>query len=294
MLSAMTHANVIAMASKRVSGVRVPLVVSERSTISAEAQRAASLSAKAVFLLARCLYKRADQVLAVSHDAASDLEEFASLKKGSVRAIYNPFDLKAIERLSSDALPHPWFVSSQPPVIIAAGRLSAQKDFSTLIRAFEKVRRTTKARLLILGEGDMRVELAALADRLGLQEDDIQMPGFVANPFAYVSRAAVFVLSSKWEGLPGVLIEAMACGTPVVSADCRSGPREILEDGKWGRLVPVGDVSGFATAIVEVLSTPKVDLPLVRRRADVFGMDSSVDAYLSVLQLPSHAEAISL
>src|SRR5262249_43075680 len=146
---------------------------------------------------------------------------------------------------------HPWFRPSAPPVVLGAGRLHAQKDFPTLLRAFAQVRAKREARLMILGEAkcaEYRTELMALAAQLGIA-DDVMLPGFVANPFAYMARAAVFVLSSAWEGLPTVLIEALASGCPVVSTACPSGPREILENGKYGPLVPVGDDTALANAI---------------------------------------------
>ena len=142
------------------------------------------------------------------------------------------------------------------PVILGAGRLTAQKDFGTLIRAFARVRREIDARLVILGEGEDRQALETLIHDQGLR-DRVDMPGHVENPFKYMARATVFALSSRWEGPGHVLIEALALGTPVVSTDCPSGPREILFDGRAGLLAPVGDSDAIASAILEVLRQPE-------------------------------------
>jgi glycosyltransferase involved in cell wall biosynthesis len=149
-----------------------------------------------------------------------------------------------------------------------------------LIRAFAQLRVQREVRLMILGEGNLRAELEALVRELKL-EDDVALPGFVDNPFAYMRRAALFVLSSRWEGFPNVLAEAMACGTPIVSTDCPSGPAEILEDGCWGRLVPLGDVNALACAMGDTLDEPSH--PDVVTRASAFGIDQAVTGYLRVL-----------
>ncbi len=143
-----------------------------------------------------------------------------------------------------------------------------------------------------MGEGKLKVSLEKLINELGLTNDDVQICGFTANPYSYMSRCSAFILSSRWEGLPGVLIEAMACGAPVISTDCLSGPREILEDGRWGKLVPVGDEDALAAEIDIVLSTPLDRLPDVKLRAAEFDLDRGVKAYLRALSLPSMWEKI--
>jgi len=165
------------------------------------------------------------------------------------------------------------------------GRLTEQKDFSTLLQAFAQVRAQRQARLLLLGEGEMRDELTALGLALGIAKD-LSLHGFTNNPFAYMARAAVFVLSSAYEGLPGVLIQALACGCPVVSTDCPSGPSEILENGQYGRLVPVGDPAAMAQAILSTLEAPP-DRGLLQKQASLFSVDRAVEQYLEVLFTPS-------
>lgn len=283
MLSAMSHANVVALLARRLAGVALRLVVSERSTISVEQGLARGMAAHLNYWLVPLLYPGADGVCTVSQAASKDLAIFARLPMQRVQTIYNPFDLSCIGQRAVEPLDSPWFASGQPPVLLAIGRLTEQKDFSTLILAFSQLRKQCAARLVILGEGEQRPVLEALLVEMGLGADVVQLPGFVANPFAWLARCSLFVLSSRWEGLPGVLVEAMACGTPVVSTNCLSGPDEILEGGRWGRLVPVGDVSALAQAMVSTLAMPRDELPDVRQRAADFEKNRSVDAYLDIL-----------
>ena len=166
-------------------------------------------------------------------------------------------------------------------MVLAAGRLATEKDYPTLLRAFAEVARSRPARLVILGQGPERESLLELATWLGI-EDRFDLPGFDVNPFRYMARASVFVLSSRYEGFPNVLAQAMACGTPVVSTDCRSGPSEMLEDGRWGRLVPVGDWRAMARAIEGTLDDPMAAEAL-RGRASVYSVEASVERYLEVV-----------
>lgn len=286
MISAMNYVNVAAFAACRLARVSTRLLVSEHNTITEESARSRSVFGRIVYSLVPRVYRRADVVVAVSQAAARDLERFAGLLHGAVRVIYNPFDFTRISDMAKLAPEHPWLVPGQPPVILAIGRLTEAKDFSTLIRAFSLMRAKHGARLLILGEGEMRGALQGVVDECGLTSDEVQMPGFVSNPFAYLSRSAAFVLSSRWEGFGNVLVEALACGAPVISTDCPSGPREILEDGLWGQLVPAGDVQALAQAMDFVLSSPKEQLPDARGRAKEFDQERAVDAYLDALGLP--------
>lgn len=286
MLAAMTHTNIVAILACMVGRVSTRLVVSERSTISARVERSRDIVARFIYYLVPKLYSRADGIVAVSQASLEDLIRFTGLPAKTIEFIYNPFEIGRIEVRAHETLDHPWFESGQPPVILAVGRFNEAKDYPNLIHAFAKVRRNLSVRLLLLGEGELRGMLESLLLEYGLTNDDVQMPGFVTNPFAYLSRCSVFVLSSRYEGLPGALIEAMACGAPVVSTDCPSGPREILEGGCWGKLVPVGDVEALAQAIDAVLTMPRYLLPNVRERAADFDKDKAVDAYLKVLGLP--------
>ena len=235
--------------------------------------------------LVRRLLSKADTIVAVSQGVAADLSTMTE-PGSNIVTIYNPFDADEIQALGGQPLDHPWFAPGQPPVILAAGRLEQEKDFPTLIRAFQRVRRKSDARLMILGEGSERAGLESLVDDLGVR-GVVEMPGFVDNPYVYMSRSAVFVLSSIAEGLPTILIEALALGTPVVSTDCSGGSSEILERGVFGRLLPVGDADALAAAILETMAEDgRADE--LRARARDFSVDASVDRYLEVMGLNNH------
>ncbi|MCZ6872143.1 MAG: glycosyltransferase, partial [bacterium] len=177
-------------------------------------------------------------------------------------------------------LVHPWFEPGCPPVLLAVGRLAKQKDFGTLLRAFARLRRSQPARLLILGEGPERPALETLVRELGL-EQDVRLPGFVDNPYAYMARASAFVLSSLWEGLPTVLVEALFCGAPVVATDCPSGPREILRGGELGGLVPMRDPVALADSMQMALAG-KIPRP-TRESWQSYTVETVVDRYIAIL-----------
>jgi glycosyltransferase involved in cell wall biosynthesis len=280
MLSAMFHANIVALWSARLSRFGGQVVVSIRSTLSTSTKRSKSFKTKLLSPLTRLFYPGADSIIAVSRGAAFDLVKRCKISKDKVKVIYNPVvDIKLYEMAQSPIV-HPWFIKQSIPVILGVGRLTKAKNFNLLIKAFSLVLVKRNVRLVILGDGEERSSLERLIMELGLKEY-VALLGFVDNPFQYMSRSRVFVLSSAWEGLPGVLIQAMACGAPVVSTDCPSGPREILENGKWGRLVPVADVKAMAEAIIATLDQQKY--PDVRIRASDFGVEQAVEQYLQVL-----------
>lgn len=240
--------------------------------------------------LARHAYAEADALVAVSDGIADDMAAFADLPRERVLTVHNPVTGPHLEARAAAPLDHPWLQPGAPPVILGVGMLKPQKDFATLIRAFARVRAERPARLVILGDvrGDAKdqahkAELLALPAELGIAEH-VLFPGFVENPQAWMARAGCFVLSSRWEGLGNVLIEALACGCPVVSTDCPSGPREILAGGRYGRLVPVADSAAMAEAIATTLDHPPPP-ELQRGRAELFSVGRSVDRYLELLRL---------
>lgn len=250
--SALDYVNVIAVVARALSRVDVPLVVSERNTLSAAVTNSPSRRTRWMPRFIRWTYPHATTVAAVSPGVAEDLVELCGLAPESVVVLNNPVVTPEVARMRTEPVTHPWLRDGGPPTVLAAGRLTAQKDFPTLLAAFAAVRRSRPARLVILGDGPLREELEELVARLGLS-DDVSLPGFCANPYPAMSAADVFVLSSRWEGSPGALIEAMYCGAPVVATDCPSGPRQILDGGRHGRLVPVGDAAAMADAIVDAL-----------------------------------------
>jgi glycosyltransferase involved in cell wall biosynthesis len=226
-------------------------------------------------------YRFADGIVAVSNGVADDLTEKARIDRDTITTIYNPVVDDTLGEMAAHTPTHPWFGAGQPPVILGVGRLTPQKDFQTLLRAFARLRGEREIRLLILGEGRQRTELTALARELGVT-DDFDMPGFVDNPYQYMARASVFALTSLYEGLPGVLIQALACGCPVVSTDCPGGSAEILENGKYGRLVPVQDASELANAIRSTLDAPP-DPNELKVRASTFSTVNATRHYLEFI-----------
>lgn len=231
----------------------------------------------------RKYYYLVDDVIAVNRRVAIDTAGITRLPDEKIHVIPNPtipMDLAAREQVPVD---HRWLSPKTVPVIMGMGRLARPKDFFTLIRSFAKVKEKTDCRLIILGEGKMRVALETLVDRLGLSEV-IDMPGHVDNPFAYLARADLFVLTSIWEGSPNVLIEAMAVGTPVISTDCAYGPSEILDNGRYGPLVPVGDFDGLAKRICEVLKNPLPET-ILRAAVSKFKTEKIIPLYLKTLRV---------
>lgn len=281
LLSVRNYANIAALLAWRLKSGRPRLVISAHNHLTVAATHARKAYRRKFPQLARSLYPEADRIVAVSNGVAEDLVQSIGLPRSRITTIYNPVFHPELLAQARDTPTHEWFVPGAPPVVLGIGKLKPQKDFACLVRAFARVLATRPARLLILGEGPQREALVSLAHELGVA-DAVSLPGFVANPFAYLGRAAVFVLSSAWEGLSNVIIEALACGCPVVSTDCPSGPAEILDGGTYGRLVPVGDDAALARAIVATLDQPLAPERL-RDRARLFSVDHAVECYLDVL-----------
>ena len=284
LLSAASHVNLVALWSRRLAGIPVRLVLRASNDplgypeLWPRAQRVIRLFLR---WMAGRVYPWADAIIAVSQGVADDIARLANIPRERITTIYNPVTTPELVAKAREPVSHPWLAPGSPPLVLGVGKLKLQKDFETLIRAFARVRQTREARLVILGEGGQRGALEALVRELAL-ERDVALPGYVDNPWAWMARAAVFVLSSAWEGLPGVLIEAMACGCPVVSTNCASGPSEILEAGAYGPLVPVRDPCLLADAIAQSLASAP-DPERLRARAASFSVGPAVDAYLDVL-----------
>lgn len=280
MLSALDYSNLTALWARRAAGVPLRLVLSERNTLSLRAARGPR-RLRGLPRRVRRFYPEADALAAVSDGVAEDLARILGIPRRQIRTTYNPVVGPELARQAQAPLEHPWFAPGQPPVVLGAGKLRRQKGFATLIDAFARLRRRRPARLMILGEGPRRRALEARVRALGIGAD-VALPGFQPNPFAFMARSAVFALSSEWEGLPAVLIQALACGCPVVATDCPSGPAEILDKGAWGALVPVGDAPRLAEALDAALEDPPPRQALVQR-ARLFDVDSSADRYLELL-----------
>ena len=280
MLTSLNHVNIVGIWARRLAGVDTRLVVNEQNTLSFEASHSSRRRHRMVPRLIKRFYPWADEVVAVSRGAADDLTRSAGLAPERIKVVHNPIVTPELKEMAAAPLDHPWFQPGHPPVVLAVGRLSPQKDLGTLIRAISRVQEPGPVRLLILGEGPERDTLEALVAELGLG-GAVGFAGWVPNPYPYMVRADAFVLSSRWEGLPSVLIEALFCGVRVIATDCPSGPLEILDGGKHGVLVPVGDVDALARAIGSALAG-KVPRPTAASWQP-YEQETVVARYLGVL-----------
>ncbi len=281
MLSTLAFEPLVALWAHRIAGGPTRQVLSVQNTMSQEIGHAPNRHLRLLPELIRDWYPEADAIACVSDGVADDLARLAGLPRRELVTIHNPVDLERVAALASEPVDHPWFQPGQPPIVTTMGRLTLQKDQATLLRAFARARRSQPARLWIMGEGNQHEALERLARELGIQED-VELTGFVGNPWKYTARADAFVLSSLWEGFPLVLLEALACGTPVVSTACPSGPSEVLGDDLYGRLVPVGDERAMSEAILKTLSI-EPDRELLKKRALEFSIDRVADRYLAAL-----------
>ena len=244
-----------AVLARRLSGVPFKLVMRPGTTVSERLAQRNMFKRWRAYRLIRGAYGAAAAVVGNSEGVVRDIAAIARLPAERTHLIRNPVVTPALRQHAAEALDHPWFAPGQPPVVIAVGGLRTQKGFDTLLSAFARVRAGRPCRLMILGEGRLRRELSEQAAWLGVAED-FALPGFDANPYRYLARAGLFVLSSRWEGSPNALTEALAIGVPVVATDCPSGPREILRGGGVAPLVPVDDVDALAAAMATTLDHP--------------------------------------
>jgi glycosyltransferase involved in cell wall biosynthesis len=282
LIASQQHAIVAALLARRLAAVRVPVAVIQHNTLSELCRHSRRWAVRRLLpLTTRVIFPWADQVCAVSKGVAADLAKITDVQLRDIQILHNPTVTPELLERAEEASGHPWLDAKDRPVILGVGNLIPIKDFGTLIRAFARVRRLQPARLVILGEGEERPQLLELAQELGVAPD-VELPGFHQNPFAFMKRADVLAVSSQVEGMPNAIIEALACGCPVVSTDCPSGPAEILEDGAHGKLVPIGDDAALAEAIVDTLLTSP-DRDQLRRRAADFSAERAVDRYLQLL-----------
>jgi glycosyltransferase involved in cell wall biosynthesis len=281
-MSAKTRDDMIALEAKRATRCGTRFFLRPGTTLS-ERLRARGANPVKRFITYRRLRKlflQADGIIAVSEGVADDISRITALPRTKIHVIRNPNITPEMYELADQTPDHPWAQKGAPPLIVGMGGLRRQKDFSSLIRAFSIVRKQRSCRLLILGQGRQRGKLLQLARSLGVREV-VDLPGFSHNPYAILARSALFVLSSLWEGSPNVLTEALALGVPVVSTDCPSGPKEITQNGKYGPLVPVGDVEAMASAMIEMLDHPPEPAFLKAATAD-YTLEKSTRHYLRV------------
>lgn len=279
LISAKDHANIAAIWAKQLAQVSTQVLISVHVPPSKTSLDGSS--GKFMPHIVQRVYPKADQIVAVSHGVAGDMSRSLKIPLEKIKVIYNPVITSEVLHKAKESVNHPWFITRETPIILGVGRLTQQKDFTTLIKSFALVRKQQLCRLVILGDGEQKLQLESLIEQLGL-ENDVSLPGLTENPYAYMAQSDVFVVSSAWEGLGNVLIEALSLGTPVVSTDCLSGPREILQDGRLGSLVPVGEAKPLADAILNVLSQPKrVPTP---EDTELFMVDVAVNNYLAAVK----------
>jgi glycosyltransferase involved in cell wall biosynthesis len=283
MLSDKDRVNRTALIALALARVGTRAVVSTGTTVSIDLASRGPLDRWLQRRSMRHLYPRAYRVIVTSRGVADDMAAYTGLARDHIDVVPSPVITDAVLARAQAPLEHPWFQPGEPPVILGVGELCERKDFATLIRAFARVRAERTCRLVIFGKGNQHEQLLALGRELGIA-DDLDLPGFEANPYRYMAAASVFVLSSLWEGLGFVTIEALAVGTPVVCVDCPSGPREILADGRYGPLVPVGDAGAMAEAIAATLDSP---LPgdVLKQAAAPYAVEHATTAYLEAMGL---------
>uniref|UniRef100_E6QMH0 Putative glycosyl transferase family 1 n=1 Tax=mine drainage metagenome TaxID=410659 RepID=E6QMH0_9ZZZZ len=282
MLSAGHFSNEIAILARIFSHSKTRCVVTEHTNLGVELKTLGRMCPRrfAVPFLCTLLYRFADAMVAVSDGVRMDCERLFHLPPNRCITIRNPLDATGIRTRSMESLEHSWLSAGGPPVVLAIGRLELQKDFQMLLDAFALLRQRIDARLIVLGEGSQRASLLARVKQLKL-EPWVEFPGFVANPYPYLRLAKVFCVSSRWEGLSVSLLEALALGTPAVSTDCPSGPREVLCDGRWGILTPVGDSRAFAEGLLRAIEAGAPEMS--EDALQSYRVDSVTDRYLSLL-----------
>lgn len=281
-LSVGFHANVAAWAARRLSLRRMGLVVSEHNMLACALKELPAIERRIMGRLLPPAYRASDNIVAVSKGVKEHLEQLLGGGLPPVSVIYNPVNLADIRARSHLPAGHRWLDDVGPPTVVSVGRLVSQKDHATLVRAFSVVRARRQVRLILVGEGPERSTIEALIEELGIA-DDVDLPGFLPNPYTLIAQASMLVLSSRREGLGVVLIEALALGTPIVSTNCPSGPREILQDGRLGRLVPVGDPAAMAEAMEDVLEGRHPRPP--PDAADPYDREAICTTYLRLLGL---------
>ncbi|WP_169732514.1 glycosyltransferase [Derxia gummosa] len=279
LLSSMGHNNIIALWARALARSDAKVIISQHNALSRESVEMGNWQHRAMPGLYRRFGQWADGIIAVSEGVRIDMAEHTGIPLDRIDTIYNPVLDSAFHQRAAQPAHHPWLENPMLRVFVGAGRLVHQKDFPTLIRAFARVK-APEARLLILGDGPERRPLLQLIHDLGLKKR-VQLAGFKHNPLPYIAAGEALVMSSIYEGYGNVLIEAMGCGTAVISTDCPYGPDEILDGGRYGQLVPVGDVGALAAAMERQLESPWPTAAL-RRRAQQQHVDTVARRYLEL------------
>ncbi len=285
MLCDKDRVNRTALLARWLSGQSTRLALRSGTTISVDLSHRGSFQRWLQRTSIGKLYKYADNVIVTSRGVADDMASYTGLPRDRISVVASPVVPDALLTQQFSPPDHPWFAPGEPPVILGVGELSYRKGFDVLLNAFARLRQKQICRLMILGEGSRRDPLLVMARELGVS-DDFALPGYVDDPYAFIAGAAMFAMTSRWEGMPFVLIEALAVGTPVVATDCPNGPAEVLDNGRFGRLVPVDDAEELHLAIADTLNAPRGLAP-PRQVIQPYTISASTDAYLRALGLPS-------
>lgn len=285
LLTQRSRINTLALRARKLAGMNTPVYTTINTNLTAQLKSLPPSKAHSQLTQMRRYFPRNNGIIAVSIGVANDAENLLAIDQNSLEVIYDPVVTTSIFEQAKNLPEHPWInIDSNPAPLLAIGRLEPQKDFSTLINAYHQLKASgCQNRLIILGEGKLRSQLEAQIMKMELTEQ-VSLPGFVANPYSYIARSSMLIMSSAWEGLGDVLVEALALGTPVVSTDCPSGPSEILDGGRYGRLVPVGDATALANAIMATLNSP-LPSETLKLAAERFRLENVAKSYLHALHL---------
>ena len=273
-MSSLTGTNIFLLILVKLIRSHIPVIIREANTLD-------NVNNKFTKLLVRKIYPFANHIVCVSSTIRTGLLSIG-ISAEKLTTINNPVDIEQINLMAKQTSDHRWVTRKNIPLIMAIGRLEKQKGFNILLQAFIKVRTQTDCHLIILGDGPLRPELESLCQQLNIQ-DNVELIPFDSNPYVYLKAARLFVISSYWEGFVNVLLEAMALGTSVVATDCESSPREILEDGRIGKLVPVGDIESMATAILDILTHPQ-EPNLLKQRCSSFSVEKIASDYINIFE----------
>lgn len=284
LLTQRLRVNILAHRAKALARVPVRVYATINTHVSRALDNQTPTERKRRLRKTRRHFPKNDGLIGVSRGVADDFADLLGWRREAIQVAPNPVIRPDLEELAKEPVDHPWFQPGEPPVVLGVGRLTTQKYFPDLIQAFAKLRQSHEARLVILGKGPRRAEIEEAAHEAGI-EQHFELPGFAANPYAYMARSRMFVLSSGWEGSPNVLVEAMAVGTPVVATNCPSGPEEILEGGRQAPLVPVGDVEALAEAMERVWANPPDPGALKESARSRYAPERSAEAFMRAMGL---------
>ncbi len=281
-LSTLIPTNIVAILARLLSRRKLKLYLREANTISRQIADRPFIKRFLLTKLVKACYPLADGHIGISATVAEDLQKFINIPKSKITTIYNPCDISEIEHLAKENVAHKWFADGTKPLIVAVGRLTHQKDFATLINAFALARQSVDARLIILGQGEEEQNLRKLIINLSM-EHFIELLGFQKNPYAFIAKSSLFVLSSIYEGASNVIVEALVCRVPVICTDCPGANAEIINYGEFGTIVPVGNVEALAGEIINSLTKGHNKKEFIKSRADDFLLEKIAPQYLDAL-----------